>query len=417
MTGDRYTASRVRDLPTYLFAEIDLKKAMAKAAGRDIISFGTGTPDLPAPHWVVDELARAARNPANHRYPDFYGLRDFRRAVADHYARRFGVVLDSETQVLPLIGSKDGIAHLPWAVTDPGDPVLVFEPAYPIYEVGARLAGARPVRIPLRADQGWLPDFRAVAPGLADQARLLWLCYPSNPTAAVASLDQLEEAVQFAARHRVLLAYDNAYSELTYDGYVAPSVLQVPGADEVAVEFGTLSKTFNMSGWRLGWMVGNREVVAALGRLKTNIDSGVFNAVQRAGVAALDSGMPHLPELVDTYRRRRDLIVGTFREAGWDVKPPRGAMYVWLPTPMGESSVAFTGRLLDRAGVVVAPGTGYGPSGEGYVRLTLAIPDARIEVGCERILATLSRDPRPLRRPRPEVTRPNDRHRPVQTAQ
>ena len=389
MTGERYTAARVRDLPAYLFAEIDRRKAAARLAGRELISFGTGNPDLPTPEPVVEELIRVVRDPANHRYPDFYGLPEFRRAVADHYARRFGVVLDPDTQVLPLIGSKEGIAHLPWAVTDPGQPVLVCEPAYPVYEVGALLAGARPVLVPLRADNGWFPDLAAIDPGLAAEARIVWLCYPSNPTAAVATLDQLEEAVRFATRHRVLLAYDNAYSELTYDGFVAPSVLQVPGADQVAVEFGTLSKTFNMTGWRLGWMVGNREVVAALGRLKTHLDSGVFNAVQRAGVAALDGGMPHLPELVATYQRRRDLVVGAFRKAGWDLPSPRGAMYVWLPTPPGESSVAFTARLLDQAGVVVAPGTGYGPSGEGYIRLSITIPDSRLEEGCERVRKAL----------------------------
>jgi LL-diaminopimelate aminotransferase len=388
--GDRYAAARVRDLPAYLFAELDRKQAAARRAGRELISFGTGNPDLPTPEPVVDELVRAARDPTSHRYPDFYGLPEFRRAVADHYARRFGVGLDPDTQVLPLIGSKEGIAHLPWAVTDPGDPVLVCEPAYPVYEVGAQLAGARPVHVHLRAADDWFPDLGAIDPRLAAQARILWLCYPSNPTAAVATLDQLAEAVRFAARHRILLAYDNAYSELTYDGFVAPSVLQVPGADEVAVEFGTLSKTFNMTGWRLGWMVGNREAVAALGRLKTHLDSGVFNAVQRAGVAALDGGMPHLPGLVATYQRRRDLMVGAFRKLGWDLPSPRGAMYVWLSTPPGESSVGFASRLLDQAGVVVAPGTGYGPSGEGYVRLTLAIPDARIEAGCERVLGALA---------------------------
>ena len=383
------TARRVAALPPYLFAEIDRKVAERKAAGVDVISFGVGDPDLPTPGFIVDELAAAARDPSTHRYPSYFGLPAFRRAVADFYRRRFGVELDPDTQVLPLIGSKEGIAHLPWAFVDPGDPVLVTEPGYPVYEVGTILAGGEPVHLPLRAEDGWFPDLGQVDGAAADAARILWLCYPSNPTGAVATADQLADAVAFCAAHDLLLAYDNAYSELTYDGFVAPSVLQVPGALDVAIEFGSLSKIFNMTGWRLGWAVGNPVAIEALGRVKTNIDSGVFNAVQRAGIAALDSGMPHLPGLVATYQRRRDRILEVFREAGWTVDAPRGALYVWLPTPPGESSVGFTARLLDEAGVVVAPGTGYGPSGEGYIRLSITIPDERLEEGCERVRKAL----------------------------
>jgi LL-diaminopimelate aminotransferase len=291
--------------------------------------------------------------------------------------------------VLPLIGSKEGIAHLPWAFVDPGDQVLVTEPGYPVYEVGTILAGGEPVHIPLTAESGWFPDLAAIDPATAPRAKLLWLCYPSNPTGAVATADQLEAAVRFAADRDLLLAYDNAYSEITYDGFVAPSVLQVPGAVDVALEFGSLSKIFNMTGWRIGWAVGSPAAIEALGRVKTNIDSGIFNAVQRAGVVALESGMPHLPGLLETYRRRRDRIMEVFWDAGWKVDAPKGALYVWLPTPPGESSVDFTARLLDEAGVVVAPGTGYGPSGEGYIRLSITIPDARLEEGCERVRKAL----------------------------
>jgi LL-diaminopimelate aminotransferase len=383
------TARRIAAIPPYLFAEIDRKVAERKAAGVDVISFGVGDPDLPTPGFIVDELAAAARDPSTHRYPSYFGLPAFRRAVADFYRRRFGVELDPDTQVLPLIGSKEGIAHLHWAFVDPGDPVLVTEPGYPVYEVGTILAGGEPVHLPLRAEDGWFPDLGQVDGAVADAARILWLCYPSNPTGAVATADQLADAVAFCAAHDLLLAYDNAYSELTYDGFVAPSVLQVPGALDVAIEFGSLSKIFNMTGWRLGWAVGNPVAIEALGRVKTNIDSGVFNAVQRAGIAALDSGMPHLPGLVATYQRRRDRILEVFREAGWAVDAPRGALYVWLPTPPGESSVGFTARLLDEAGVVVAPGTGYGPSGEGYIRLSITIPDERLEEGCERVRKAL----------------------------
>jgi LL-diaminopimelate aminotransferase len=384
-----HTARRIAALPPYLFAEIDKQVSAARAAGVDVISFGVGDPDLPTPAFIVEELASAAHDPSTHQYPSYFGLPELREAIAAFYRRRFEVDLDPGTQVLPLIGSKEGIAHLPWAFVDPGDPVLVPEPGYPVYEVGTILAGGEPVHIPLSADEGWFPSFSRVDGQVADRAKLLWLNYPSNPTAAVATLDQLEQAVRFAADHDLLLAHDNAYSEITYDGFVAPSILQAPGALEVALEFGSLSKIFNMTGWRIGWAVGSEVAIEALGRVKTNIDSGVFNAVQRAGVAALESGMPHLPELIATYQRRRDRIMEVFWDAGWKLDAPRGALYVWLPTPPAESSVAFTARLLEEAGVVVAPGTGYGPSGEGYVRLSLTIPDSRLEEGCERVRKAL----------------------------
>jgi len=383
------TARRIAALPPYLFAEIDRKVSERKAAGVDVISFGVGDPDLPTPGHIVEELARAAYDASTHQYPSYFGLPGFRQAIADFYARRFGVTLDPGTQVLPLIGSKEGIAHLPWAFVDPGDPVLVTEPGYPVYEVGTILAGGEPVHIPLRAEDGWFPRLETVDGAVADRAKILWLGYPANPTAAVASLEQLEQAVRFAADHEVLLAHDNAYSEITYDGFVAPSVLQVPGAVDTAVEFGSLSKIYNMTGWRIGWVVGNPEAIEALGRVKTNIDSGIFNAIQRAGMAALNGGMDHLPALLATYQRRRDRIMEVFWDAGWKVDAPKGALYVWLPTPAGESSVDFTARLLDDAGVVVAPGSGYGPSGEGYIRLSLTISDDRLEEGCERVRKAL----------------------------
>jgi LL-diaminopimelate aminotransferase len=383
------TARRIAALPPYLFAEIDRKVAAAKAAGVDVISFGVGDPDLPTPDFIVDELASAAHDPSTHQYPSYFGLPELREVIAAFYQRRFGVELDPGTQVLPLIGSKEGIAHLPWAFVDPGDPVLVPEPGYPVYEIGTILAGGEPVHIPMSADEGWYPNFATVDRAAADRAKVLWLNYPSNPTSAVASLEQLEQAVRFSADHDLLLAHDNAYSEITYDGFVAPSILQVPGALNVAIEFGSLSKTFNMTGWRIGWAVGSEVAIEALGRVKTNIDSGVFNAVQRAAVVALNSDMPHLPEVIATYQRRRDRIMEVFWDAGWKVDAPKGALYVWLPTPPGESSVSFTARLLEDAGVVVAPGTGYGPSGEGFIRLSLTIPDARLEEGCERVRKTL----------------------------
>lgn len=383
------SARRISALPPYLFAEIDRKVAERKASGADVISFGIGDPDLPTPQFIVDELVTAANDSSTHHYPSYFGMPQLRQAIADFYERRFGVHLNPQTEVLPLIGSKEGIAHLPWAYVDPGDPVLVPEPAYPVYEIGTILAGGVPVGIPTRAEDGWFPVFEEIDAAVAAKAPLLWLGYPNNPTAAVAELDQLERAVGFCKRHDILLAYDNAYSEVTYDGYVAPSILQVPGGRDVAIEFGSLSKAFNMTGWRVGWAVGNAQAIEALGRVKTNIDSGIFNAVQRAATVALNSGLGHLPPILEIYRKRRDRIMDVFGEAGWHVAPPKGALYVWLPTPPGESAAAFTARLLEDAAVVVAPGSGYGPSGEGYVRLSLTVPDARLEEGCERVRKAL----------------------------
>src|SRR6266496_2625115 len=367
------TARRIAALPPYLFAEIDKRVAAAKAAGVDVISFGIGDPDMPTPGFIVEELARAARDPSNHQYPSYFGLPELREAIANFYERRFGVMLDPATQILPLIGSKEGIAHLPTAFVDPGDPVLVPEPGYPVYEIGTILAGGEPVHIPMSAAEGWYPDFSKVDGAVADRAKILWLNYPSNPTAAVATLEQFERAVAFSADHDLLLAHDNAYSEITYDGFVAPSILQVPGALDVAIEFGSLSKIFNMTGWRIGWAVGNPVAIEALGRVKTNIDSGIFNAVQRAGIAALNGPQDFLDDLRALYQRRRDLVVKTFNEVGWNLQPPRGSVFVWLPVPEGHNSASFATFLLEEAGVVVPPGRGYGVSGEGFIRISLTV--------------------------------------------
>jgi LL-diaminopimelate aminotransferase len=335
----------------------------------------------------VEALQEAAEDPSTHRYPSYYGLPALRTAVAGWYARRFGVRLDPDTEVQPLIGSKEGIAHLAWAFVDPGDEVLVPDPGYPVYEIGTRLAGGTPVPVPHTAEAGFLPELSAVRP--SDRAKLLWLGFPSNPTAAVAERPLFEEAVGFAREHGLLLAHDIAYSEITFDGYVAPSVLEVPGAKEVAVEFGSASKIFNMTGWRVGWAVGNPDAIRALATVKTNIDSGIFNAVQRATVAGLEGTMDHLGELRETYRRRRDLLVEALNDLGWDLKPPLGSFYVWFPTREGTSSAEFVEMLLDRAGVVVAPGAGYGREGEGYVRASLTVADDRLEEAVARIRGAL----------------------------
>jgi LL-diaminopimelate aminotransferase len=381
-------AARIERLPPYLFAELDRKVAARRAEGVDVISLGIGDPDLPTPPHVVEALAEAARDPSTHRYPSYYGLPAFRDAIAGFYERRFGVGLDPETEVLPLIGSKEGLAHLSFALVDPGERALVPDPGYPVYAISTALAGGEPVPMPLTAERGFLPDLAALQ--VPAGTSLLWLGYPSNPTGAVADLAFFQDAVAAARRHDLLLCHDAAYSEITFDGYVAPSVLQVPGAMDVAVEFGSLSKTYNMTGWRLGYVVGNREAIEALGTLKTNLDSGIFDAVQRAGVAALTGPQDHVGAMREVYRRRRDTVVSAFVEAGIPVRPPLGSIYVWVPVPSGQTSGGFAEELLDRVGVVVAPGTGYGAHGEGFVRVSLTVADDRLAEAMRRIRAVLA---------------------------
>jgi LL-diaminopimelate aminotransferase len=376
-------ALRVQGLPPYLFAELDRRVAAKRAEGVDVISLGVGDPDLPTPRHVVEALQEAAEDPTTHQYPSYYGLPAFRVAIADWYERRFDVHLDPETEVLPLLGSKEGIAHLCFAFIDPGDIALVPDPGYPVYALGTTLAGGTPLSMPLSADRGFLPDMDTLDPPAA--AKALWLNYPSNPTGAVADRAFFDRAVGFASRHDLLLCHDAAYTEITFDGYVAPSVLESPGARDVAVEFGSLSKTFNMTGWRVGYAVGNAEAIGALATLKTNLDSGIFNAIQRAAVAALTGPLDHIEEMCAVYQKRRDLVVAAFREIGTEVEPPLGSIYVWVPTPMGRKSVEFASELLDQSGVVVAPGTGYGPGGEGFVRVSLTVSDARLQEGMDRI--------------------------------
>jgi LL-diaminopimelate aminotransferase len=384
------TAARIGTLPPYLFAEIDRKVAEAKARGADIVSFGVGDPDLPtAPH-VVAALKAAASDPSTHRYPSYTGLPQLRAAIASWYERRFGVKLDPDLQVLPLVGSKEGIYHLPIAFIDAGDVALVPDPGYPVYEIGTILAGGRCVLLPLHVENGFRPDFGAVPKEVLRRAAVLWLNYPSNPTGATVQRGFFEEAVEFCLAHDLLLAHDAAYTEITFDGYVAPSVLEVEGAMECAVEFHSLSKTYNMTGWRIGWVAGASQAIESLTRLKTNIDSGIFEAVQRAGIAALEGPQEHLRETNERYRARRDRLCDGLKSIGVVVEPPRGSIYVWAPVPEGHSSVSFTELLLDEAEIVVAPGTGYGPSGEGYVRFSLTLPDDRLEEGVERLRRVVS---------------------------
>jgi LL-diaminopimelate aminotransferase len=346
-----------------------------------------GDPDQPTPAHVVSALQQAAADPSTHQYPSYYGSPELRRAIAAWFQGRFGVALDSDAEVLPLLGSKEGLAHLAFAFVGPGDEALVPDPGYPVYETATLLAGGTAVPLPLRAERGYLPNFDR-AP-VSERTSLIWLNYPSNPTAAVADLPAFERAVDFAREHGALLAHDAAYSEITFDGFVAPSVLQVPGGKEVAIEFHSLSKGYNMTGWRIGFCVGSPEAVKALATLKTNLDSGVFNAIQRAAVAALAGRQDHLDGLRAAYQKRRDVVVGTLNRLGWDLEPPLGSIYVWLPTPGGVPSAEFADLLLDRAGVVVAPGRGYGREGEGYVRISLTVPDERLAEAMDRIASTV----------------------------
>jgi len=375
-------AARVRDLPPYLFAELDRKVAAKRAAGADVISLGVGDPDLPTPAHVVEALRRAAEDPSTHRYPSYYGMPALREAIAAFYERRFGVALDPETEVQPLIGSKEGLVHMSLAFVDPGDRVLVPDPGYPVYAIGTALAGGAPVSLPMSAATRFLPDLDALP--VDPRTKVLWLNYPSNPTAAVAGLGMFEKAVEVARGNDLLLCHDAAYSEITFDSYVAPSVLQVPGAKDVAVEFGSLSKTYNMTGWRVGYAVGNAEAVRALATVKTNLDSGIFDAVQLAAVAALAGPQDHVEEMRAVYQKRRDVVVAALVDAGMDVEPPLGSIYVWVPAPGGRTSEACATERLDEAALAVAPGTGYGANGEGYVRISLTIADARIEEAMER---------------------------------
>jgi LL-diaminopimelate aminotransferase len=379
------TAARIDRLPPYLFAEIDRKVAEAVGKGADIISFGVGDPDLPTPDHVVEALRDAALDPATHRYPSYVGMPELRSAIAGFYERRFKVSLDPDNAIQPLVGIKEGIFHLPVAFVDPGQVALIPDPAYPVYETGTLLAGGVPHLVPLRVENDFLPDLDSIPNDVLERASVLWLNFPGNPSAATVERPFFEEAVDFCTRHDLLLAHDAAYAEITYDGYVAPSVLEVEGAEECAVEFYSLSKTYNMTGWRIGWVAGSPVAIEAIKRLKTNIDSGIFDAVQRAAIAALEGPQDHLRNTVERYRARRDLLCEGLASMGIEVSPPRGSIYLWVRVPKGHSSESFSTFLLEEAAIVVAPGNGYGPSGEGFVRFSLTVPDERLAEGVERL--------------------------------
>jgi LL-diaminopimelate aminotransferase len=380
-------SSRLDRLPPYLFAELERKIAEKRAAGIDVISLGIGDPDMPTPASVVDALVRAVADPSTHRYPSNRGREELRDAVARFYERRFGVTLDPASEIVPALGAKECVFNLNLAFLDAGDAALAADPGYPVYTGGPLLGGAEPVLMPLLPENGFAPDLEAIADQDRRRARVMYLNYPNNPTGAVVPYGLFETAVEFAGRHDVLIVHDASYTETTFDGYAAPSFLSTPGAKEVGVEVFSLSKGWNMTGWRAATLVGNREAVAAYWRLKTNIDSGMFEAVQLAAAAALDAGPP--AEMSAIYQRRRDVVCGALRELGIEVEPPKGTIYVWAPVPEGHSSASYCELVLDESGVVLSPGGAYGPSGEGFFRISLTVPDERLAEAVERLRAGL----------------------------
>jgi LL-diaminopimelate aminotransferase len=378
-------AKRVKRLPPYLFAEIDRVKRGLIASGRDIIDLGVGDPDLPTPPHIIEALHKAALDPANHRYALDFGIPALREAIAGWYEKRFRVRLDPSSEILPLIGSKEGIGHMPFAFVNPDDTVLVPDPAYPVYQATTILAGGEPYNMPLLEENGFLPDLDDIPGGVFGRAKLLFVNYPNNPTAAVCGRDFFERVVSFARAHDVIVCHDAAYTELAYDGYHPMSFLEVEGAKEVGIEFHSLSKTYSMTGWRIGFAVGRSDVLAGLSKVKSNIDSGIFQAVQIAGVAALAGPQDFLKEYLAIYQRRRDILVDGLNTLGWNIERPKATFYVWARVPGGFTSESMAKGLLEKGGIVVTPGNGLGPGGEGYIRMALTIAEDRICEALERI--------------------------------
>jgi LL-diaminopimelate aminotransferase len=382
-------ASRLDQVPPYLFAELERKISAKKREGIDVISLGIGDPDLPTPDAVVDAAAEALRDPGTHQYPTNHGTEEFREAAVGFYRDRFGVELDTASELIPVLGGKEAVGHIALACLDPGGLSLSPEPGYPPYTSGPIFAGADVHYLPLTEENGFFPDLDAIPDEIAARANLLYLDYPNNPTGAIVPDGGFERAVEFGRQHDVIVVHDNAYSEITFDGYVAPSFLETPGAKEIGVEIFSLSKGWNMTGWRCGLVAGNAQVVERFRELKTNLDSGLFEAIQRAAVVALTTERDFPHHMSEVYARRRDLLVQALAEIGLDVESPRATPYFWVRVPEGHTSASFASLVLDQANVVVSPGPGYGPSGEGFVRLSLTLPDERLEEAVRRIESSL----------------------------
>jgi LL-diaminopimelate aminotransferase len=378
-------AERIEKLPVYLFAQIDKAKKEAIAKGKDIIDFGVGDPDLPTPKHIIEALTEAAADPQNHRYPNYEGMLEFRQATASWYKKRFRVDLKPEDEVLTLIGAKEGIGHLPLAFINEGDVALIPTPGYPVYRAGITFAGGIPHTLPLTKENNFLPDLEAIDKTIVKRAKLIFLNYPNNPTSAVAGKDFFAKVVKFARANDIIVCHDATYSELGYDGFQPPSFLEVEGAKEVGIEFHSLSKTYNMTGWRIGFCVGNSDILAGLGKIKTNMDSGAPQAIQRAGIAALAGPQDCVAENVAIYKKRRDILVEGLNKLGWKVPLPRVGFYVWMPIPEGYSSAKLCQLLLEECGIVMTPGNGFGEPGEGYIRAALTVSEKRIEEAIKRI--------------------------------
>jgi LL-diaminopimelate aminotransferase len=378
-------ASRIEALPPYLFAEIDLKISELKSKGVDVIDLGIGDPDIPTPSNIIAALKAAADDPENHRYPSYVGMLSFREAVSGWYAERFGVSLDARSEVLTLIGSKEGIAHAPLAFIDPGDIVLVPNPGYPVYGVATTFAGGVPYDMPLRRENNFLPDLDSIPDDIRRRAKMMFLNYPNNPTTAVADEDFFERVVDFASKNEILVCHDAAYTEIAFAGVKPPSFLQVDGAREVGIEFHSLSKTFNMTGWRLGFCVGNKKAIAGLGKIKTNIDSGAFQAIQYAGIEALSNYELGIEERRKIYEERRDIFCEGLEEVGLNYYPPKATFYVWFEVPRGVAAKDYASKILTETGIVVTPGNGFGAYGEGYIRVSITVATKRLIEAVERL--------------------------------
>lgn len=381
----------MQNLPPYLFARIEQKIAEAKEKGIDIINLGIGDPDQPTPTHIIDRMAKSIYDAPNHQYPTSVGLLEFRQAVANWYQKRFGVVLDPKTEVVSLLGSKEGIAHISSAYLDQGDVNLVPDPGYPVYGIGTLLAGGKQYIMPLKEENGFLPVLEDIPSDIAQKAKIMFLNYPNNPTGAVAGLNFFEKVIEFAKTHDILVCHDAPYTEVAFDGIKPVSFLQVAGAKDVGIEFHSLSKTYNMTGWRLGWAAGNKDAIEVLGRYKSNIDSGVFQAIQYAGIEALSGPQDSIEKMQRLYEERRDACARGLARLGWQVKPPRASFYFWVPVPRGFTSASFAELVLEKAGVIITPGNGYGQYGEGYFRIALTVDKARIDEAFDRLEKALGK--------------------------
>ncbi len=386
------TARRIEKLPPYLFVTISKKIAEKRAQGEDVITLAVGDPDIPTPRHVIERLCQAAQDPQNHRYPESEGLPQFRNAIAQWYEKRFGVTLEPDREILPLIGAKEGIGHIALCLIDPGDIALVPDPAYPVYSIGTMFAGGSSYYMPLTEDNEFLPDLDRIPAEIARKAKILWINYPNNPTAAVADREFFERVVAFARKYDIAVCHDAPYTEVAFDGYRPVSFLEASGAMETGVEFHSLSKSYNMTGWRVGMMVGNAGIIDALRRVKSNLDSGIPQAIQQAAIEALTGPQDCVTEHNTIYKRRRDRLLQTLNQIGLKARPPSASLYIWAKVPAGYTSLEFATSLLEDAGVVVTPGISYGKYGEGYIRLSLTVPDQRLEEALARLRAWHKQD-------------------------